>query len=249
MTNHSKYDRAFFDGLADVGLPAARLLLRDIRALHPFDSVCDIGCGSGNWLRAAAEIMPAENRRLTGVDGDYARDIAKCDGAKFVFQDLERRVTGIDRHDLALSLEVAEHLSAARAESFVADLCAISDVVFFSGAVDGQRGTNHLNERPQSYWAGLFREHGYDPHIFHRTKYWNDPVFELCPYYVSGSFLYVSKNIPLHDRIADLRAQSGDVIDVVHPNILKWQKEESIPLPDHARRFVRATIRAIRQRI
>ena len=64
------------------------------------------------------------------------------------------------RFDLVNCLEVAEHLDASRADSFVDDLCALGDVVVFSAAIPGQGGTHHVNEQFQSYWQERFRRNG-----------------------------------------------------------------------------------------
>jgi hypothetical protein len=76
-------------------------------------------------------------------------------------RDLEKRVSSPTKSDLAICLEVAEHLSADRGQSLIEDLCALAHVVLFSAAVPRQGGTKHINERWQSYWAAQFRERGY----------------------------------------------------------------------------------------
>jgi len=58
-------------------------------------------------------------------------------------------------------LEVAEHLSPLRADPFIGTLTELAPAVLFSAAIPGQGGTSHLNERWQSYWAGLFASRGY----------------------------------------------------------------------------------------
>jgi len=68
-----------------------------------------------------------------------------------------------ERFDLALSLEVAEHLNPKRADSFVADLCKASDLVLFSAALPAQDGDEHQNCQWTSYWAQLFVRQGYFP--------------------------------------------------------------------------------------
>lgn len=55
------------------------------------------------------------------------------------------------RFDLAMTIEVAEHLTPVRADSFVEDLTRLSDVVLFSAAIPAQGGINHVNEQWQSY--------------------------------------------------------------------------------------------------
>ena len=76
-----------------------------------------------------------------------------------------------DKYDLAISLEVAEHLSPSRSCGFIDDLTNLSDVVLFSAAIPMQGGTNHINEQPISYWANLFLERGFVPISCIRPKY------------------------------------------------------------------------------
>jgi hypothetical protein len=49
----------------------------------------------------------------------------------------------VGRFDLAVCLEVAEHLPPERAESFIRELCDLAPVVLFSAAIPGQGGTGH----------------------------------------------------------------------------------------------------------
>lgn len=244
-----KYSESYFAGFADLSYEAAVTLLPDIFALYPFHSVVDFGCGSGAWLRAANAIIPADDpqRRLTGVDGPYAKTIAKCEGARFIFQDMEDRVL-VEKHDLAICLEVAEHLSPGRAETLIDDICSATDVAFFGAAVDGQGGLDHLNEQPQSYWAQLFARRGYHPFIFHRVRHWNNPVFERCPFYIANSFLYIKDSHPLSSAIEHLRAGPNDILDVVHPNGLRLKKPENMPFRQIARQLIPSLMGAIRRR-
>jgi hypothetical protein len=246
----SKYTQSYFAGFADESYEAAVTLLPDIYALHPFHSVVDFGCGSGAWLRAANGLLSADDpqRRLTGVDGPHARSIAQCADARFIFQDLEDRVT-LDHHDLAICLEVAEHLSPERGETLIDDICSVSDVVFFGAAVDGQGGVDHRNERPQSYWASVFARRGYRPFIFHRVRHWANPVFERCPYYIANSFLYVKEGHPTYAANEKLRAGPNDILDIVHPNWLRLKKPENVPFLHLAKQLMPSLLSAIRRRL
>ena len=40
-------------------------------------------------------------------------------------------------------------------------LCGLSSIVIFSAATPGQGGTDHVNERPHSYWIEKFSARGY----------------------------------------------------------------------------------------
>ena len=53
------------------------------------------------------------------------------------------------RFDLAMSMEVAEHLVPESSANFVRSLTRLSDIVLFSAAVPGQGGTNHINFHPR----------------------------------------------------------------------------------------------------
>ena len=71
-------------------------------------------------------------------------------GEAVVEHDLRKPVTIGRTFDLAVSVEVAEHLPPQRSEWFVEDLCRLAPVVLFSAAVPGQgdpKYTGHLNER------------------------------------------------------------------------------------------------------
>mgnify|MGYP003651180275 CR=1 FL=1 len=77
------------------------------------------------------------------------------------YADLNQPVKLRKRHDLAASIEVAEHLLPERSESFVADLCKLSDTVLFSAGIPHQGGAGHINLRYQHEWAEIFAEQGY----------------------------------------------------------------------------------------
>ena len=129
------------------------------------------------------------------------------------------------RYDIALSLEVAEHLPAHSAESFVKFLTDLSDVVVFSAAIPGQGGTDHINERPTSYWQALFAARGYDLSNVLRSRLWHKDAVE--PFYRQNMVLAVKRgSLPSINRIG-----ADDIIDVVHPTYLAR-------LPTRARRRI-----------
>jgi hypothetical protein len=80
--------------------------------------------------------------------------------------------------DLAVCLEVAEHLPPERAASFIAELCHLAPVVLFSAAIPGQGGHHHLNEQPIGYWNHQFNTHGYECSGALRWAVWDNPDVE-----------------------------------------------------------------------
>ena len=64
--------------------------------------------------------------------------------------------------DLALSLEVAEHVPPSLAAAFVTFLTSCSGTIVFTAASPGQSGVGHVNCQPGEYWKSLFHDHGYE---------------------------------------------------------------------------------------
>ncbi len=132
-------------------------------------SVVDVGCGEG-WL---VHELRSRNVKAFGVDGDdvgadlvldlTAPPYPELDGAPF---------------DLAVCLEVAEHVDEANAGDLVGWLCDLAPVVAFSAAIPGQGGQGHVNERPPAYWVDLFAQRGLAGSGALRTELWDDERIE-----------------------------------------------------------------------
>ena len=158
-SHKSMYDDFFYRGQAYESLVSALHVLRPIMGRVETNSVIDFGCGVGTWLCAARRLGA---REVYGLDGDYVnRDMLLIDESDFHPCNLEEPVTVDRRFDLAISMEVAEHLHEEVADTFVSSICGVSDIIFFGAAHVGQGGTNHINCQPISYWAKKFYEHGY----------------------------------------------------------------------------------------
>lgn len=123
-------------------------------------SVLDLGCGLGSWL---ASFRAQGVTDVCGVDGDYVqRELLEIPPMQFVSGDLTQALDLGRRFDLALSLEVAEHLPEVAAPVLVASLVRHAPVVLFSAAVPGQAGQHHVNCQWPDTWAMHFRERGYE---------------------------------------------------------------------------------------
>lgn len=121
-------------------------------------SVFDVGCGSGLYVRELAQ----RSVQTFGCDGS-AHAIRRVPPTVFCFQhDLKEPLFTNRRFDLCLCFEVAEHIPARFSENLVASCAALSDRIVFSSAPPGQGGTDHINERPDSFWHGLFSRHRFE---------------------------------------------------------------------------------------
>jgi hypothetical protein len=214
-------------------------------------SVVDFGCGRGTWLKAFKEIGAT---KLVGFDGEWNSQRNMIDDS-IIFNacDLNKGVPRDrnEKFELAISLEVAEHLEPSSAETVVQSLVSLSDIVLFSAAFTGQGGRNHINEQPHTYWARLFATHNYVPFDILRPVVWGDTRVEW--WYRRNAFLYVRSNSVMYKT---LRARKIDpmkdiaLMDCVHPNrylarLPLRQSARLIPrvLANIRRRLVRASPR------
>ncbi len=188
MTDY-RYGSRFFQYVdSSAGRSASRFIERLALGFAP-GSVLDVGCGHGAWLAAWKQ---AGARMVRGVDGAYV-DPARLviERSEFVAADLSKPVDLATRFDLVESLEVAEHLPEAAADTFVATLVRHGDVVLFSAAPPGQGGEHHVNEQPLAYWVEKFRARGYVP--FDHPRAAVRGVREIEPWYRYNTLLFASR--------------------------------------------------------
>jgi 2-polyprenyl-3-methyl-5-hydroxy-6-metoxy-1,4-benzoquinol methylase len=132
----------------------AKVMAASIRREFAPRTVVDLGCGTGALLEA----LQAEGLQVLGLENSAAAlDICRARGLRVRKMNVESDVLEIgETFDLAVSMEVAEHLPATVADRYVNFLTSLSDVVVFTGAPPGQGGTDHVNEQPQAYWVAKF---------------------------------------------------------------------------------------------
>src|SRR5690348_14041749 len=98
-----------------------------VKEFVPIRSVVDVGCGSGSWLRA---FQKNGARSIFGVDGN-ATPVLDIPRERFFRTDLDKPFKLKERFDLAVSLEVAEHLAPASADPLVRNLTHLAPAVLF----------------------------------------------------------------------------------------------------------------------
>lgn len=193
---------------AEVIVPLVTNLLRPA-------SVVDVGCGDGTWLAVFLKLGAPE---ILGIDGDHVGpDLLQIPPGSFRAIDLTRSFNLDRTFDLAVSLEVAEHLPAECARAFVESLTRLAPAVLFSAAIPFQGGNHHVNEQWPDQWAAIFRGHGYLPVDCIRRRVWQNDDVEW--WYAQNTLLFVQST--LLERNATLKAEaertSGDQLRLVHP--------------------------------
>ena len=178
-------------------------------------SVLDIGCGYGNWLKVFKNSGVTE---VLGVDGDYVEKEKRrrfISDEEFLPYDLSKELNLGRKFDLAISLEVAEHIPVTSADAFVKSLVNHADTIVFSAAIPNQGGQNHFNEQPLGYWIEKFESHGYHFYDPLRSSIWDEK--DLFSWYKQNMILFRKRKLDLKPTIGP--------IEIVHLDILKFKQK------------------------
>lgn len=173
---HEVYNQDFYEEQKNDSLRAAKVIVPLLlQHFEPVNSVVDIGCGVGTWLSV---LFQHNVKEIKGFDTndlppesyfiDKKRIETNCD---FSFKKFQINW----KADLALCLEVGEHLPELAADLLVRNLVNIAPVIIFSAAFPGQTGVNHINEQPLWYWREKFNCCGYAEIDFLKPLIWSNP--------------------------------------------------------------------------
>jgi SAM-dependent methyltransferase len=220
---------------------SASEILPILFGLLPVRSVVDVGSGVGTWLSVAQQLGVED---VLGVDGSYvSRDLLQIPVNRFYPHDLTRPLTLPRRFDVALSLEVGEHLPSTAAQVYVASLTSLAPVVLFSAAIPFQPGDHHINCQWPDYWANLFREHGFHPVDCIRRRVWSNPNVEY--WYRQNTVLFANDDaLEANERLREERSRTElSQLSVVHPDryLEFWNKSARGKLLYFLKRAVRGT--------
>lgn len=255
MTDAQPYDFSFYDRQREGSLASAQVVVPLVLELFQPQSVIDIGCGVGTWLSVFNQHGVKD---FIGVDGEWARAAdLQIPIEKFIAADLARPFSLPRGFDLAMSLEVAEHLPPESAVEFVNALTGLAPLVLFSAAIPRQGGTDHVNERWLSYWVDLFAQRAFSAIDCIRPRVWNDARIQW--WYAQNIIVFV-RNDSMSRWPRATAAQPADCLplNVVHPRSFVAMAERAdaaekantqISLSMLMRSLPRAAWRALQRRL
>lgn len=108
--------------------------------------IIDVGCGPAIYVNALRDA----GHEVVGIDPD-----PRCPEIVMSMFDAK------GRYDLALCLEVAEHIDESLADDVVKTLTELAPVIIFSAALPNQGGHGHINCQPKEYWEHKFGKLNY----------------------------------------------------------------------------------------
>ena len=191
-------------------LSGPRFALEHLFADEMPKSLLDVGCGIGTWIKAASDRGVNDFLGIDGVDIPAAELMIPRE--KFCRIDLTNEWSLGRRFDVALCLEVAEHLGAESSEVLIEMLAKHSDTIVFSAACPGQGGQGHVNCQWPVYWQARFNQFGYACSDKMRWALWN--IDEIEPWYRQN--LFVAKYLP------DIAGDEPRIAGAIHPELFDW---------------------------
>ena len=235
------YSPEFFQNHSQGSYQSAKAILPIIFGLISPKSVVDVGCGNAPWLLAAQELGATD---ILGVDGEaHDPGVLMIAPQHFMQRDLTQPF-GVGRNfDLAICVEVAEHLPESASEVLVNSLTELSKVILFSAAIPDQGGLHHVNEQWPPYWERLFTNHGFELVDCIRWRVWDRP--EVDVWYAQNCLLYVQRDyLADHARLSEEHSRWKNLPrSVVHPRSFADAKNYAALTPRPLLRLLRPALK------
>jgi SAM-dependent methyltransferase len=200
---------------SEISLSSARVIVPLIMQMVNPRSVVDVGCGTGEWL----SIFHASGvEEILGIDGGWVPlNQLHIPRTAFTKYDLNKPLKMNRKFDLAISLEVAEHLPASSADHFVQGITSLAPIVLFSAAIPFQGGEGHENEQWPEYWAAIFRKYNFQSIDCMRRQLWSNP--KVAHWYSQNCFLAAHRDaLGRYPFLRNALDRYGDNLpSLVHP--------------------------------
>lgn len=133
-------------------------IARALETHYAPNSVIDFGCGIGGLLW----YFDKKGIEIKGVDGhDAAREHCIISRADVEIRDLRQPFDAGGGFDLAVAIELVEHIPSKYADTLVRSIVSSAPDVVLTAARPGQGGRHHVNEREAAYWSDKFEIEGY----------------------------------------------------------------------------------------
>lgn len=192
-------------------LKAPKIIVKELLKYFKPKSVIDVWCGLWTFVK----VFQDNNIKAIWIDGSRVKKSKLyINRNSFIEKDLEKEIDFKKKYDLAISLEVAEHLSKNTAENFVKTLVSCSDYIIFSAAIPWQWWFKHINEQFPCYWENLFNKHWYKFYDVFRHIFWNNP--NIYWRYKQNMFLVVKKWKKIPNKLIEKTPRN-----IIHPELFK----------------------------
>ena len=212
------YNADYYSWRESPAKKSAEIIVPILTKMFPTESVVDVGCAEGSWL----SVFKANGtKKIFGYDGPWLHH------EKLIISNESFKTCCLDtfivdpgtRYELAVCLEVAEHLNASSADNLILQLTNLADRVLFSAAIPGQGGLHHINEQPPSYWQEKFSRFGFQQIDTLRPMIWSDD--RIAWWYRQNILIYEKSQEP---EISQNQGFEGN--HLVHPKAFQEKLDE-----------------------
>lgn len=215
----SFYNNEFFQSRVGEAYYSAFTILNIVKEnILNFDSVVDIGTGTGTWLKAAEKLGASKIKGYEGFLEDT--NLLEIPSNCFEIHDLEKPIKNSSKFDLALCLEVGEHIECDHSKTLVSSITNLSDNITFSAAIPGQLGVGHINEQWPDFWISLFSSKGYNCIDVIRPKIWTN---SKIPFWYKQNCLFFTKDESLTKSLMP----NFQCNNLVHPELYASKLENN----------------------
>ncbi|GEM80025.1 class I SAM-dependent methyltransferase [Vibrio superstes] len=194
---------------------AANAIIPVIMQHFVVDSILDVGCGDGTWLKVWQDNHIGD---VYGIDGNNLTDKdLLIPRQSLLSMNLCGSFNLKRSFSVAQCLEVAEHIPKKYSSTLIESICKHSDIVIFSAAPPGQGGENHVNEQCYDYWRNIFKKNNFEPYDIIRPRI--SAKKSIPPWYRYNILIYIRKTScyatslkdyrqPYNEKIADISSLS-----------------------------------------
>lgn len=217
MEKKSIYDNEFYNEQSSWSYNSAKIVMPIIIELFSPKSMADVWCWIWTWLKAWKELWI---EKIKWFDWEYAlNNELKIDKSEFTPIDLQTKLIADSKYDIAISLEVWEHIYDKHINTYVENLCTLSDIIIFWWAIPWQWWINHVSENWPTFWKMKFEEKWYVMLDIIRQKILNNTNIEY--WYRQNMFVFIKKDL-YNTKYSNLNDfLYSDELYIVHKQIIK----------------------------
>ncbi|GAB4401304.1 MAG: hypothetical protein OHK0053_23840 [Microscillaceae bacterium] len=218
------YDICFHQSISEGSIQSAKVIVPLLHQIFAPKKVIDVGCGRGEWL---SEWQKQGLQKIKGLNINTEKDIdLLIPPQHYQSFDLAKPYIPDESYDLALCLEVGEHLPSESANVLIGSLCKCAPVVVFSAAVPHQGGTGHLNEQWPEYWVRLFHEKQFICYDIIRPLIWENTKISF--WYRQNMLVFIRNDgkSAFSPNISNIESNQ-QALNLVHPELFIQQVKKA----------------------
>jgi len=160
-SNPLNFYSSYFFGKTKKSMAWQKAVGKKIAEKYQFESVLDLGCAAGYYLEGMLE---GGVKKVLGLEYSYdsVKEFVSDSMKDFVQYGNAMEEINIGQFDCCMSIEVAEHLLPEKTDVFLNNITnAAKNMIIFTAAPPGQKGTGHINEQPREWWIAKIMDRGF----------------------------------------------------------------------------------------